>query len=210
MAQVTYIHLTEDNISDFAEARNEALFRAPTEWVMFVDNDEEVTPELRAEIEKAVISDRYDAYEVERIDTFLGRRLAYGETAHARFIRLGRRTAGTWVRPVHEVWKIEGTVGKLTHPLYHTPHATMGSFLSKINRYSTLEAEYRYSKGSISTLIYIVVFPVAKFLKNYIWLQGYRDGVPGIIMAIMMSFHSFLTWSKLYILWHKNLPRQTV
>ena len=204
------ITLNHEHITDFAQARNDELAKVTSDWVLFVDADEVVTPALEKEIAAAIKSDHFDAYFIPRLDTFLGKDLRHGETGGAKFIRLARRDFGKWERPVHEVWVGKGKVGSLTNPLLHTPHPTIAIFLDKINRYSTIEAEYRFKEGKHSSLFRIALYPIGKFKYNYIWRLGFLDGVPGTIMAIMMSFHSYLTWTKLYLLWHKNLPASKI
>jgi len=205
--KITIITLSQSNIQDFAAARNAELAKVKTEWVFYVDADEKITPALKAEILTAIESDEYDAYYIPRLDTFLGRELKHGETGHAKFIRLAKKDFGSWVRPVHEIWQGKGKVGTLKNPLLHTPHQSIQTFLNKINLYSTIESEYRYREGIKSSLWKIAAFPIAKFKYNYMAKLGFLDGVPGTIMGIMMSFHSYMTWTKLYLLWHKNLPR---
>lgn len=208
-SNLTIITLNRPDITDFAAARNAELAKAKTDWVLFVDSDEKITPDLKAEILTAIKSSKYSAYYIPRQDTFLGRILRHGETGHAKFIRLAKKDFGKWERPVHEVWLARrshggGGVGTLVNPLLHTPHESIASFLEKINKYSSLEADYRYAHGVKSSLFKIWFYPLAKFKYNYIFRLGFLDGVPGCIMAIMMSFHSYLTWTKLYLLWHKK------
>ncbi len=198
------ITLEEPNIQDFAKARNSALKKSTADWIFFVDDDEVVTPELAREIKFALNSHDFDAYLIPRRDTFLGRELKHGETGNAKFIRLAKKDFGKWVRPVHEVWTGKGRVGELKNPLLHTPHQSISTFLTKIDNYSSIEAKYRYSKGKKSSLFKIFVYPLGKFKYNYFFKLGFLDGVPGLIMAIMMSFHSYLTWTKLYLLWQKR------
>ncbi|MFZ2199315.1 MAG: glycosyltransferase family 2 protein [Microgenomates group bacterium] len=204
MNKLSIIILNQPNITDFAAARNAELAKAKTDWVMFVDSDEKITPALKDEVLKAIESPDFDAYYIPRLDTFLGRELRHGETGHAKFVRLARKEYGKWERPVHEVWIGKGKVGILTSPLLHESHKTISSFLDKINTYSTLDAEYRFKHGIKSSLWKIWVYPLAKFKYNYFLRLGFLDGTPGAIIAIMMSFHSYLTWTKLYLLWHKK------
>ncbi len=204
MKNLTVITLNQSNITDFASARNLELAKAKTKWVLFLDSDETMSHELEKEIESAIQADQFDAYLIPRLDTFLGRELRHGEPGHTRLIRLAKADFGRWVRPVHEVWQGRGRVGHLKAPILHHSHTTIASFLDKINNYSSLDAKYRYQSGVHSNLFKIGIYPFAKFVWNYIFLLGFLDGVPGIIMAIMMSFHSYLTWTKLYLLWHKK------
>lgn len=216
---LTIITLNTPGITDFSAARNGELAKAKTparsasstadaggDWVLFLDVDETLSPELETEIASILNLGRsiYSAYSIPRLDTFLGRELRHGEPGHTRLVRLARKDFGHWVRPVHEVWQGHGRVGQLKNPLLHRSHPTISAFLDKINRYSTLEAEYRHSLGIRSSLFKIALYPIAKFKWNYLFKLGFLDGVPGTIMAIMMSFHSYLTWTKLYLLWHKK------
>lgn len=206
MNNLTIITLNSPNITDFATARNAELAKVKTDWALFLDSDETMSPELKSEITSvcSLESNVYSAYYIYRQDTFLSRILRHGETGHAKFIRLARRDFGEWIRPVHEVWQGKGKIGTLQNPIIHHSHPTISSFLDKINTYSTLEAQYRYEQGIKSSLFKIWFYPLAKFKYNYIFKFGFLDGVPGAIMAIMMSFHSYLTWTKLYLLWYKN------
>lgn len=204
MKNVTIITISESGITDFAEIRNRQLAGVKTPWAFFLDTDEILTPELESEIVAATKSDEFDAYYVPRVDKFLGTVLHHGETGKAKFVRLAKTSYGKWERPVHEVWVGEGSVGILHNPILHNGHPTIASFLDKINYYSELEAAYRKKLGHKSSLFKIFFYPLAKFKYNYFFKAGFLDGVPGVIMAIMMSFHSYLTWTKLYLLWHKK------
>lgn len=203
---LTIITLSAPGITDFATARNTELAKVKTDWALFLDSDEIISQELEQEIQQAISRKpyAYDAYSIPRLDTFLGRQLRHGEPGHTRIIRLAHKDFGQWVRPVHEKWVGDGTVGKLNHPLLHHSHESISAFLDKINRYSTLESNYRYQQKIKSSLFKIIVYPLAKFKYNYLLRLGLLDGVQGAIMAIMMSFHSYLTWTKLYLLWHKK------
>ncbi|MFH2085599.1 MAG: glycosyltransferase family 2 protein [bacterium] len=206
MQNLTIITLNQPNIKDFALSRNAELAKVKTPWVLFIDTDEKITPALKSEITGIcnLESNVYSAYYIPREDTFLGTVLRHGEAGHTKLIRLARRDFGKWRRPVHEVLEGSGKIGTLTSPILHYPHPSVTSFLGKINHYSTLEAAYRHEQGIKSNLLKIWLYPLAKFKYNYLLRLGFLDGISGLIMAIMMSFHSYLTWSKLYLLWHKK------
>ena len=135
MQNLTIITLNTPGITDFAAEHNAELAKAKTEWVLFVDSDETMSPALEKEISEAIKSKKHDAYYLPRRDTFLGKPLVHGETGHAKFIRLARSNFGKWQRPVHEVWVGRGSVGELKNPLLHTPHTSITNFLEKINHY---------------------------------------------------------------------------
>lgn len=188
---------------NFAAQRNFGLSKAKGEWVLFVDSDEIVSTELAKEIQLKVKND-LDGYYIKRRDFMWGRAFKYGETAHVRLLRLAKATAGKWVRPVHEVWEVKGTIATLDNPLLHYPHSDVAQFVSEINLYSTLNAKYYYSEGIRANILQIVGYPIAKFFINYVWRLGFLDGTPGAIVAVLMSLHSFLTRGKLYLLARKK------
>jgi glycosyltransferase involved in cell wall biosynthesis len=183
---------------DFAAQRNFGLSKARGDWILFVDSDEVVSPILAKEIKSATVQVDVNGFYLKRQDILWGKPLRFGETAHVRLLRLARSAKGKWHRPIHEVWKVSGVVATLTTPLSHMPHQTVTEFLRDINSYSTINAEYLYNAGTRVSLWHIIAYPVAKFLINYVGKQGFRDGVPGSIIALMMSFHSFLTRAKLW------------
>lgn len=190
-----------DRIEDFSEIRNRTLHQAKGEWVLFIDSDEEVSAKLADEIRQVLKPSTIDhrlstnGFLIRRQDFFLGRWLKFGETGGTRFLRLARKDAGRWVRPVHERWVVNGPIGVLSHALLHRPHQSTISMLGKINRYAEVEARYRQRialGSSIRIVAEMIVFPKVKFFQNYMFRLGCLDGFPGLIMTLMMSFHSFL------------------
>ncbi|MBI2617029.1 glycosyltransferase family 2 protein [Candidatus Gottesmanbacteria bacterium] len=187
---------------DFAAQRNYALSKATSPWVFFLDADEVVSSSLSQEITKAVATDLFDGYKVQRQDYFCGKLLKFGETGNIVFLRLARKGNGIWHGVVHEEWKVNGKIGYLTYPLYHYPHPTVTTFLNKINWYTNILALAWQRHGRKVHGWEIIVFPGGKFIANYFWKLGFLDGTPGFIMAMMMSFHSFLVRAKLWLKLH--------
>lgn len=183
---------------DFAAQRNFGLTQAKGDWILFVDADEHVSLPLAQEIRIAIQDRMKDGYTLRRLDTMWGVTLRHGEISQVRLVRLGRKGAGVWVRPVHEVWQVHGYVGTLKTPLLHYPHPDVTQFLRDINDYSTANALYLYEHNVHATLWQVVAYPVAKFIQNYVFRKGFLDGTPGAVVSIMMSFHSFLTRAKLW------------
>lgn len=184
---------------DFASQRNFGLEKAKGEWVLFLDSDETVPSELAHDIQEELKKEHTAiGYYIPRIDQMFGQTLRHGDTGQARFIRLAQKNAGKWVRAVHEVWDLQGEVKTFTHPLLHSPHPTIKIFLSQINRYTTINARVFFKEGKHVNCIAIVVYPVAKFLYTYIIKLGFLDGTAGFVLAMMMSFHSFLTRAKIW------------
>jgi glycosyltransferase involved in cell wall biosynthesis len=184
---------------DFASQRNFAIDQAKNSWIFFVDADEVVSEELAKEVMEAINNIEYKGFRVRRFDHLWGRELSHGDIGRFNYIRLGRRGAGEWHRRVDEIWGIEGKVGQLKHPLQHFPHQTLTEFLEEINFKSTLNARVFYEQGT-KTTFWNWGKPLATFLRSWIFTGGWRDGMPGFNISLLMSLHSFLVRSKLYLL----------
>lgn len=188
--------------NDFASQRNFALLQVKNDWVLFVDADEEVPNALVFEIQNILNQpfNAYNGFNIKRRDHLWGRRLTYGEVGNTKLLRLGKKDKGRWIGNVHEKWEIKGRVGELQNSIIHYPHKTVFEFLKEIDLYTTIRARELFKKGNKVSFIGIILYPVVKFLQGYIVRRGFMDGIPGFIIAGMMSFHSFLVRAKLFLL----------
>lgn len=189
--------------NNFAGQRNFGLQKAKGDWILFVDADERISRSLAIEIQDQVSKSKCQGFNLKRKDFWGGRWLDHGETGRIELLRLARRGAGPWQRPVHEFWDIKGSVGELKNPLLHYPHQGLTDFLTHVNFYSGLHAQTFYDQGVKPRPWRIIVNPLGKFIVNWLFKLGFLDGTPGLIVALVMSFHSFLAWGKLYLKWQK-------
>ena len=189
---------------NFSLQRNTALTLAQFPWILFIDADEVVSPELSHAIKNMLASSKpLPAYYIRRREFYLGHEVKFGEVRRVRergLIRLMQQGSGRWIGDVHEEYIPQDAtrVGLLQGLLDHFPHQNLKIFLADINRYSTLRAKELYRHKVPIRIWEIVAYPFGKFLYTCIWLQGYRDGAHGFIYSFMMSFHSFLVRTKLY------------
>lgn len=191
---------------DFAQQRNFALTKANNDWVLFVDADEVVSKELADEMyqQTSQFLTNANGFLVHREDVLWGKVLRYGEVGDITLVRLARQGKGEWVGQVHETWQITPPLVTLKIPLQHYPHQSVAEFLSEINTYSSLRAQELFAQKRRTIFLEILLYPLGKFLVNFFVKQGFRDGIPGLIVASMMSFHSFLVRGKLWQLWRKK------
>lgn len=174
---------------NFAAQRNFGLSKAKNKWVLFIDADEVLSG-------KFLPHDKYEGYFIKRQDYFLGKKMSYSEAGNIKLLRLGKKGSGIWKRKVHEYWDIKSNVGNIEIFFVHYPHPSLREFIDDINRYSSIHTTENIKEGKQVNLFKIIFYPLAKFVKNYFYNLGFLDGTRGFIMAVFMSFHSFLSWSK--------------
>jgi glycosyltransferase involved in cell wall biosynthesis len=192
---------------DFAAQRNFGLQKANFDWVLFLDSDEHLSPALTKEIVRRLkFAKKKDVvgFCFKRKDFFINQWLNYGETAGVKLLRLGKKNAGSWKGKVHETWEIKGKILEMKNPILHYPHKNLTTVLEKINFYTSIRAQELYQKGVKTNVFQLVIYPWLKFLKDYFWLQGFRDGTAGMVFSLIMSLHSFLVRAKLYLLWQRK------
>lgn len=190
---------------DFSSQRNFAISKATKEWVMFLDADERISEELKNEmIGKLNFSNQYDGYEIKRLDVMWKKKILHGEQGNIKLLRLFKKDKGKSLGKVHEEIKVKGKIGQLNNSIAHYPHQVVAEFLRELNLYSSIRAMALYDKGVKTNWFLILCYTKGKFIKNYFFLRGFLDGIQGLVLAILMSMHSFLTRSKLWLLCRKK------
>jgi glycosyltransferase involved in cell wall biosynthesis len=193
---------------DFSKQRNYALSKVKHEWVMFIDADERVSPELRKEINDFLIEEKnerkFNGMYIRRKDMLWGKLLKHGETGKISLLRLARKDTGNWQGKVHEIWNIKGDTDIFENYILHLPHQTISEFLREINLYTSIRAKELFENNQKSSVLQIIFYPKAKFLVNFVFKLGFLDGIEGLIFAIIMSLHSFLVRGKLWLLCEKS------
>lgn len=182
--------VTTRKFDDFASQRNAALELAACDWVLAVDADERVTPELAREIRAAIDSGAFAGYRVPIRSVVLGREFHGSGTQFDAPIRLFRRERGRWSGPVHEVAELDGPCGRLSHWLAHRTIPDIKTFLRKMDLYTTLEAAQRSASGTRFRTGRLLLRPPWTALRLYLGKQGYRDGLEGLMFCAMSGVSS--------------------
>lgn len=175
---------------DFAAQRNYGLAKAKGDWVLFVDDDEVITKELSHEIQQAIRSDKFSGFYLKRVDRYHGQILHHGETGNMKIIRLGRKSAGVFTRPVHEFWQIKGAVGQLKNPLIHERGDLVTPFIDRMTFYGPIDARELDKEHKPFTYWRLFANPKGKFIANYFLKLGFLDGCAGLFQAYLMSIQS--------------------
>jgi glycosyltransferase involved in cell wall biosynthesis len=184
----------------YGAQKNHAADRASNDWILSVDADERVTPQLADEI-RALMRDGLHAqgYRIARVSHYLGRWIRSTDWYPDYHVRLyDRRTARWSERKVHESVELQGRVERLRGELLHYPYRDMSHHLAKIDQYTTLVAEQWAAEGRRSSALHAFIYPRLAFLRNYILRGGFRDGRAGLIISLLNSFYVFLKYAKLF------------
>ena len=182
----------------FGPQKQFAVNAAQHDWVLCLDADERVTPELQAAIEDTLAQPVNGAYRFARCNCFLGRYLKYGEGYPDWSLRLFDRRQAHWSDDaVHEKVVASGTVGTLPGDLLHDSAETLATYLTKQNRYTTLAADMALQAGKRASLGRIAFSPIVRFIKFYLIRQGFRDGLPGLSHIAIGCMNSFVKYAKM-------------
>jgi glycosyltransferase involved in cell wall biosynthesis len=182
----------------FSAQKNFALDQATGEWVLSLDADERVTPELRERIARIVSANGpADGYSIPRKNMLWGAWVRHGGLYPDYQVRLFRRNAGRFVdSAVHESVRVEGRVEALVEPMLHHSYRGLEDFVARSNRYSTLAAHQFVSRGGRAGLAALVLRPLGRFLSMYVLRGGFLDGWRGFVLAVLYANYVFLRTAK--------------
>jgi len=182
----------------FGRQKQFAVEQARHDWVLCLDADERVSPELRASIERALAAPVAPVYRMARCNRFLGRSLRHGEGYPDWSPRLFERHNARWSDdPVHEKVLYAVTPGTLEGDLLHDSAEDLGRYLDKQNRYTTLAAEQLYERGRNAGAFELLASPAVRFLKFYVLRLGFLDGLAGLLHIGIGCMNSYLKYAKL-------------
>ncbi len=182
----------------FAVQKNFALEQATGDWVLSLDADERVTPELGDRI-KAIVRDDgpADGYLIPRRNLFWGAWVRHGGLYPDYQLRLFRRGAGRFVEDaVHESVRVTGRVETLAEALLHQSYRDLEDFVRRSNRYSTLAAQDWLRRGRRVGVPGLIMKPLGRFFSMYIIRRGFLDGWRGLLLAVLYAEYVFLRMAK--------------
>jgi len=192
----------------FGRQKQFAVEQANNDWVLCLDADERVSPELAASIAQALAAPQAPVYRMARRNRFLGRWLAHGEGYPDWSSRLFDRNHARWSDDtVHEKVLYAVTPGTLDGDLLHESATDLASYVAKHNRYSTLAAEQLLERGRSAGPAVLLLSPLVRFVKMYVFRLGFLDGLPGLVHISIGCINSFLKYAKLIELRRANKNR---
>jgi glycosyltransferase involved in cell wall biosynthesis len=192
----------------FAAQKNSAMDKASMDWVLQLDADEALEPELAAEMELALKSDStMNGFWIPRKNFFLGRWIRHGGFYPDPKLRLVRRGAGQFEEHgAHPTIKVDGPTGRLSHALLHDAYPTLRGYIDHMNSYSSMGAEVAAAKGHRRfSFADIVIRPVLTFIYNYFLRLGFLDGREGLLLHLYHSVYVSWKYAKVWELTRRNV-----
>jgi hypothetical protein len=185
----------------FGIQKQRALEKASGDWIFSIDADEQVTPQLQAEIENAILNTEFAGFAVPRLSSYCGREMKHSGWYPDYVLRLFKREHAHFSPDVvHERVIVDGKVGKLTQPLLHEAFINAEEVLDKINRYSSLGAEKLYQADRRTSLSEAVLKAVWTFIRTYFLQRGFLDGRQGFMLAVSNAEGAYYKYLKLLLL----------
>ncbi len=196
---------SHDDWPGFGAQKNRALGYASKDWILSLDADERVTPELHDEIQSVMQSEQADGYEIPRLSSFCGRFMHHSGWYPDYVTRLFKRGAGHFSDDlVHERIIVNGTTGKLLQSILHESFRDLEQLLDKINHYSTASARMLHQKNHTASLKKAVAHALWAFLRTYILRAGFLDGREGFMLAISTAEGTYYRYVKLMLMTDKK------
>ncbi|MCP4006968.1 MAG: glycosyltransferase family 2 protein [bacterium] len=198
----------EQDFLGYVKQKNFALDQATHDWVVCLDSDEVLTPELVLTIRAAIERDPEfsGGFQLDRVTRFLGIWHDRGEWYPDWQLRVFRRSAGHWTGlDPHDRVEVPGAVIRLEGRFEHYNYRDLADHIQTIDKFSASLAQSMYDSGVRFRLLDLLVRPFTRFLKGYFLRQGFRLGLPGFLVSISTSYYVFMKYAKL---WELELRRE--
>ncbi|MGQ9672506.1 MAG: glycosyltransferase family 2 protein [Candidatus Aminicenantales bacterium] len=196
----------ERSWTSYADQKNFANSKAKFPWILSLDADERVSPELRQElIGLRAVEPDWAGFSIPRLVFYLGRWIRHSGWYPDRKVRLFRKDRARWEGEyVHERLVVEGKIERLKGPIHHFTYRNIAEHLARINTFSDLGAQKLYAQRKKCRLYHLLCLPFFRFFKAYVWKRGFLDGFPGLVIAVLTGYAVFVRYAKLKEIWKKG------
>lgn len=180
--------------------KNFGITKATGNWILVLDADERVTPELSAEIINEIKTSKCSAYEFPRKNIIFGKWIQHSIWWPDYSLRLFKKGTGRFAQKhVHERLTVKGEIARLQNPLLHINYQTVSQFINKLNRtYTESEVDNFIKSGKQINWYDAIRWPVADFVKTFFFQKGFMDGFHGLILSLLQAFYSLIFFAKVW------------
>ena len=184
----------------YGQQKNFATAQASHDWILSLDADEELTPELAKSIQEVKAAPKYAVYKMPRITNYCGKWIRHCGWYPDHQVRLYDRTKGIWKeKKVHEHWALtnEGPMGTLKGDLLHYSFTSISQHLKKIDKYTELAAQAAAEQGKSASIAKILASSAWHFISAYFIHLGFLDGFYGLVISRLSAYEAFVKYSKI-------------
>lgn len=183
----------------FGAQKNRALDKVSHEWVLSIDADEYLSPELRNNIQQVIQNQSDDvAYSMLRRTSLCGKYIKHGDWGNDYCVRLFKANKARFTDvAIHEYLKVEGKVGKVGGLLMHDSYPDIHSLVDRMNRYTSMNAKILREKGKTSSIYKALLRAMWRFIRAYFIRLGFLDGREGFLVAVITAESAFYRYAKL-------------
>jgi len=191
---------------NFADQKNFANDKASFPWILSLDADERISPELRKEILSLKESEaEWAGFSMPRQVYYLGKWIRHSGWYPDRKIRLFRKEEAKWEGEfIHEKLVIRGKIARLKGPIHHFTYRSISDHLDRINNFSKLGAQKLYAQKKKARWYHLIFFPFFRFIKFFFFRLGFLDGFAGLLISVLNSYAVFIRYGKLKEIWKKG------
>jgi len=192
--------------------KNYGFEKATGDWILNLDTDEEITEELKTEIQGILdleLTYAKKGYWIPRKNIIFGKWIQHGFWWPDKQLRLFQRNFGKFpCKHVSEYISVDGETGELNHPYIHHNYDSITQYLLKLERYTTNESDVLRETKYQYSWFDAIRFLLSDFLKVYFAQEAYKDGLHGLVLSLLQAFYSFIVFTKL---WEKeDFPQKPV
>jgi glycosyltransferase involved in cell wall biosynthesis len=208
LAEKAGAKVIQHSFQNYASQRNAALdaVKGQADWVLFVDADERVTPELAVEVREVMEQPGYAGWRIPRYNYIFGkltRGAGWYPDYQTRLLKVGAAHYDP-ERQVHELVLLDGLEGTMTHPFIHYNYRDVDQFAAKQRRYVAYDASTLYEEGVRPKLQNYILQPWRQFWWRYVTLNGYQDGLHGFRLSFLMAWYELRKYLLLRRLWREK------
>lgn len=190
---------------NFGDQCQFALSKATGDWVLKLDTDERITPELKKEILKKIQSTQFSGYHAFFQPVFWGKEFRRSNVRIQGTVRLFRRTKTKFLPlAIHEMVEVKGKVGTLRNEIVHHCFRTISQTLDKFNNFSNLEAKQLYQAGGRTNILFMTLAPIHIFIRRFFLEKNYRNGIHGFIYSLLFAQYYLIKHLKIWELMLKK------
>lgn len=179
--------------------KNFGFSKATGDWILSLDADERITPELQKEIKRVINNSKVNGFWIPRKNIIFGKWIKHTGWYPDYQLRLIRRGKGKFPeKHVHEMIRVEGKTEKLTNPMIHYNYEGIFQFLRKMEIYVESESKNLIEGGYKLKVADTINFPLKEFLSRFFAREGYRDGLHGLVLSLLMSFYHLAVFVRVW------------